>query len=74
MATRKEISEAAISEAAAVLGRKGGKKKVPKGLAVMDPKKAHQIRSAGGKNRWKNHHVARSGKERRADEEPAGSQ
>lgn len=48
MATKKQISEAA-----AAMGRKGGKKKVPKGLATMDPEEARRIRSAGGKARWK---------------------
>jgi hypothetical protein len=38
--------------AAVELGRKGGKKKVPKGLATMDPEDARKIRSAGGKARW----------------------
>jgi len=47
MATRKEVSKAA-----AMMGRKGGKKKVPKGLAMMDPEAARLIRSAGGKARW----------------------
>lgn len=47
MATKKEVSAAA-----ATLGRKGGKKKVPKGLAKMDPEQAKRIRSAGGKARW----------------------
>jgi hypothetical protein len=49
MATRQEVSNAA-----AMMGRKGGKKKVPKGLATMDPEEARRIRSMGGKNRWKN--------------------
>jgi hypothetical protein len=47
MATKKEVSAAA-----ALMGRKGGKKKVPKGLARMDPEQARKIRSAGGKARW----------------------
>jgi hypothetical protein len=38
--------------AAVELGRMGGKKKVPKGLAMMDPEQARAIRSAGGKARW----------------------
>jgi hypothetical protein len=47
MATKKEVSSAA-----ALMGRKGGKKKVPKGLATMDPEEAKRIRSLGGKARW----------------------
>jgi hypothetical protein len=47
MATKKEVKAAA-----ALMGRKGGKKKVPKGLAKMDPEQARAIRSAGGKARW----------------------
>jgi hypothetical protein len=39
--------------AAVELGRKGGKKKVPKGLSMMDPEEARRIRSLGGKARWK---------------------
>ncbi len=40
-------------DAAAVsLGRRGGLKKVPKGLATMDPERAAEIRRAGGKARW----------------------
>ena len=46
MATKKDMSNAA-----ATMGRKGGKKKVPKGLATMDPDRAREIRSAGGKAR-----------------------
>jgi hypothetical protein len=43
-----------MSDAAAMMGRRGGKKKVPKGLATMDPEEAKRIRSMGGKARWKN--------------------
>jgi len=43
-----------LSDAAAAMGRKGGKAKVPKGLSTMDPEQARAIRSAGGKARWKN--------------------
>jgi hypothetical protein len=50
MATR--TTKKAMSEAAAALGRKGGKARVPKGLATMDPDDARRIRSAGGKARW----------------------
>lgn len=34
-------------------GRKGGKKKVPKGFARMDKDKLSQVGSLGGTNRWK---------------------
>jgi hypothetical protein len=37
---------------AVALGRKGGKKKVPKGLAVLTPEERKKIQSAGGKARW----------------------
>jgi len=47
MATRKELSQAA-----AAMGRKGGKAKGRKGLAAMDPEEAKRIRSLGGKARW----------------------
>lgn len=43
-----------LSDAAAAMGRKGGSAKVPKGLSTMDPEQAREIRSAGGKARWKN--------------------
>jgi len=38
--------------AAVALGRRGGKKKVPKGLATMSPEDRKKIQSAGGKARW----------------------
>jgi hypothetical protein len=38
--------------AAVALGRKGGKKKVPKGLARMTREQRRKIQSAGGKARW----------------------
>lgn len=41
------------NQAAVELGRMGGEKKVPKGLATMDPEEAKRIRSLGGKARWK---------------------
>ena len=41
-----------MTEAASTMGRKGGKAKVPKGLATMDPEEARRIRSLGGKARW----------------------
>lgn len=39
--------------AAVELGRKGGKKKVPKGFAMMSDEDRKKIQSAGGKARWK---------------------
>jgi hypothetical protein len=39
--------------AAVALGRRGGKKKVPKGFATMDPEARKKIQAAGGKARWK---------------------
>jgi hypothetical protein len=42
------------SAAAVELGRKGGKKKVPKGLATMSDDDKKRVQSAGGKARWKN--------------------
>lgn len=38
--------------AAVELGRKGGKKKVPKGFAMMNDEERKKIQSAGGKARW----------------------
>jgi hypothetical protein len=38
--------------AAVALGRRGGKKKVPKGLATMSAEDRKKIQSAGGKARW----------------------
>ena len=42
-----------LSEAAAKLGRKGGKAKVPKGFARMSRTNRRRVQSAGGKARWK---------------------
>lgn len=39
--------------AAVALGRKGGKKKVSKGFAKMDPKRRAQIASDAAAKRWK---------------------
>jgi hypothetical protein len=48
------FSMAQKKNAAAVeLGRKGGKKKVPKGFAMMSDEDRKKIQSAGGKARWK---------------------
>jgi hypothetical protein len=38
--------------AAVALGRRGGKKKVPKGFATMSPERALEIRRAGAKAMW----------------------
>lgn len=38
--------------AAVELGRRGGKKKVPKGFATMSDEDRKRIQSAGGKARW----------------------
>ena len=38
--------------AAVALGRKGGKKKVPKGFAMLTPEERKKIQSARGKARW----------------------
>lgn len=43
-----------IRKAAAALGRSGGKKKVPKGFAKMDPAKRKAVALAGVKARWGN--------------------
>ena len=40
--------------AAVALGRRGGKKKVAKGLATMDKRLANRIRRAGAAARWEN--------------------
>ena len=39
--------------AAVALGRKGGKKKVAKGFAMMDPERRAQLAAAAAKKRWK---------------------
>jgi hypothetical protein len=46
MATKKNA-------AAVALGRKGGKKKVPKGFSQMDPERRAKIAKAAAKKRWK---------------------
>lgn len=38
--------------AAVALGRLGGKKRVPKGLATMPEDKAREVRAAGAKAMW----------------------
>lgn len=46
MATRKNA-------AAAALGKKGGKKRVPKGFAKMDEARRSEIAKAAAAKRWK---------------------
>ena len=48
----KKKPPAAVSQYLATIGRKGGKKKVQKGLAAMDEERAKEIRRAGTKARW----------------------
>jgi hypothetical protein len=50
MAKRK-VDEA-VSEAAALLGRRGGQKRVPKGLAKVGRKRLGEIVRAGAKAKW----------------------
>jgi hypothetical protein len=38
--------------AAVALGRRGGKKKVPKGLSMMTPERRSEIARAGAEARW----------------------
>jgi len=47
------MADKEISEAAAAMGRKGGRAKVPKGLATMSAEDRKRVQSAGGKARWK---------------------
>ena len=46
MATKKK-NAAAVS-----LGRRGGKKKVPKGFSTMDPNRRSEIAKAAAAKRW----------------------
>jgi hypothetical protein len=48
--------------AAVELGRKGGRKKVPKGLATMSDEDRRRVQSAGGKARWAGKAAAKKGK------------
>jgi hypothetical protein len=41
------------NSAAVSLGRKGGKKKVAKGFAMMDPDKRAKLAKAAAKKRWR---------------------
>jgi hypothetical protein len=41
-----------LKRAAALLGAKGGKAKVPKGFAKMDEKRLSRIAKAAAKKRW----------------------
>jgi hypothetical protein len=54
--SRKE--DKAASEAAACLGRRGGKRRVPKGLATVDPGRKSEIVRAGAKARWDAYYAA----------------
>ena len=41
-----------VAEAAALLGRRGGQKRVPKGLAKVSRKRRAEIVRAGAKAKW----------------------
>ena len=43
---------APISQAAAALGKKGGKAKVPKGFSTMSPERRSEIAKAAAAKRW----------------------
>ena len=40
------------NRAAVTLGRRGGKKKVPKGLSMLTPERRREIAQAGARARW----------------------
>jgi hypothetical protein len=40
------------SEAAAIMGRKGGKAKTPKGFAALTPAQRSELGKAAAANRW----------------------
>jgi hypothetical protein len=48
----KKDADKAVAEAAAVLGRRGGQRRVPKGLARVSRKRRAEIVRAGAKARW----------------------
>ena len=48
----KKKVDKATSEAAALLGRRGGQKRVPKGLAKVSRKRRAEIVRAGAKAKW----------------------
>jgi hypothetical protein len=48
----KKNVDKAMAEAAALLGRRGGQKRVPKGLARVSRKRRAEIVRAGAKARW----------------------
>lgn len=48
----------AASEAAAYLGRRGGQRRVPKGLATIDPDRQAEIARQGAKARWAAYYAA----------------
>jgi hypothetical protein len=41
-----------LSKAAAILGRKGGEARVPKGFATMDPERRKKIAALAIRKRW----------------------
>jgi hypothetical protein len=47
------MTKKGLSQAAAQMGREGGSKRVPKGLARMSAAEKKRIQSMGGKARWK---------------------
>ncbi len=47
-----KIDSEIVSAVMSQMGRLGGKRTVPKGLASMDPEKALKIRRAGAQARW----------------------
>jgi hypothetical protein len=48
----KVLGMARKNSAAVALGRRGGKKKVPKGLSMMTPERRSEIARAGAEARW----------------------
>jgi hypothetical protein len=50
------------NSAAVSLGRRGGKKKVPKGLSMMTPERRSEIAKAGAQARWGKKAAAKKGK------------
>ena len=48
----KKNVDKALAEAAALLGRRGGQKRVPKGLALVSRKRRAEIVRAGAKAKW----------------------
>ena len=48
----KKKVDKAVSEAAAILGRRGGQKRVPKGLAKVSSERRAEIVREGAKAKW----------------------